>query len=134
MHFVSISPFSKVMLGKWKQNGNSLKPDSSLHVTKQDRGFLPNTAFCTVAIEHCHIPKMQLIKDKKHTCMSKQQMHTLIRRSTHHCSAKEQVGFTSHELHPSLQPSDPYRRRVVLTVIQVCLVQILLLLNSDSSW
>lgn len=94
MHFVSISPFFKVMLGKWKQNGNSLKPDSSLHVTKQDREFLLNAAFCTVAIAHCHLPKTQLIEDKKHTCMSKQQIHTLIRRRPRHRCAKGQVGFT----------------------------------------
>lgn len=42
VHFVSDSPLSKLTFGKWKQNGNSLKPDSSLHGTKEDRGFLQN--------------------------------------------------------------------------------------------
>ncbi|XP_053937458.1 uncharacterized protein LOC128853808 [Cuculus canorus] len=52
------SPFSKLTFGKWKQNGSSLKPDSSLHGTKQGRGVLQNSRF------FAHLPKHIVIYQK----------------------------------------------------------------------
>lgn len=64
VHFVSDSPLSKLTFGKWKQNGNSLKPDSSLHGTKEDRVSAERYVICSVAKVHCHLPKLQLMKDQ----------------------------------------------------------------------
>lgn len=90
------------MLGKGKQNGNSLKPDSSLHVTKQDRRFLQNT-LVFLLICQSPLPSTKNATDErpKLTFMSKQQIH--IKRRPHCFCDKEQVGSLSHELSPSLQ-------------------------------